>query len=25
MTIVVIGDKAKISDQLAPFAVSAKP
>lgn len=25
MTIVVIGDKAKISDQLAPFAASAKP
>jgi predicted Zn-dependent peptidase len=25
MTIVVIGDKAKISDQLAPFATSARP
>jgi zinc protease len=25
MTIVVIGDKAKVSDQLAPFAASAKP
>jgi len=25
MTIVVIGDKAKISDQLAPFAASARP
>ena len=25
MTIVVIGDKEKISDQLAPFAASAKP
>jgi zinc protease len=25
MTIVVIGDKVKVSDQLAPFAASAKP
>jgi zinc protease len=25
MTIVVIGDKAKVSDQLAPFAAGAKP
>jgi len=25
MTIVVVGDKAKISEQLAPFAPGAKP